>query len=484
MSKQLVFTVALKREIPCDWLKASNVEIATLKTLSSGGFKGAGDKSVLFIISGVGLHASRKTAMWIKENLNPLFVVNIGSAGGVKGVTIGDWIMPLTVRNEEGGRLNLKDWLPFPLPESINIHRGGELLSVKRPKLGNIPSLWRRFNCIDMECYAQADVFKDTDISFHSLKWISDVSGSNAISQFLRSLPYLRDEIKSILNFLKRREEPDISVIIPVYNREKGIAECVASVLRQSLPPREVIVVNDGSTDGTMKLLESFNEKIRIISLPQNRGVSAARNAGIKASKGKWLSFLDSDDMWKDDKLYRQWKFLNTHPFYEAIQSEELWIRNGRRVNPCKHHKKPEGWIWKKSLERCLVSPSAVMVKRDLFEKNGMFDEGLPACEDYDMWLRIGRETVFGLDPGFCVIKHGGHEDQLSKRYPTMDAFRINALLKALKREYLPEYRMDIIRILQKKLSILIQGSRKRMMFDRAEKYEAIYNSIRKEVQV
>jgi len=312
-----------------------------------------------------------------------------------------------------------------------------------------------------MECYAQAEVFKDTDISFHSLKWISDRSGINAVSQFLRSLPCLRGGIKNILSFLKGQEAPDISVVIPVYNREKSISECVDSVLRQSLSAREIIVVNDGSTDGTMNCLKPFQDKIKIISLPQNKGVSAARNAGILASKGKWISFLDSDDLWTEDKLYRQWHFLNTHPFYEILQSEEVWIRNGKRVNPCKHHIKPEGWIWKKSLERCLVSPSAVMIKRALFEMTGLFDEDLPACEDYDMWLRIGRDKVVGLEPRLCVIKHGGHEDQLSKRYPAMDAFRIQALLKALKREFLPERRADLIDILQKKTLYPYTGKQK-----------------------
>jgi GT2 family glycosyltransferase len=187
---------------------------------------------------------------------------------------------------------------------------------------------------------------------------------------------------------------------------------------------------------------------------------------------------MDSDDCWDKDKLKRQVAYLKKYPFYEIIQSEEIWIRKGVRVNPCKHHKKPIGWIWEPSLERCLVSPSGVLIKKSLLERYGMFDESLPACEDYDLWLKISRNHPVGLEPSFSVIKYGGHEDQLSKKYPAIDRFRVKSLFNMLKKEELPHFRKKIIPILEKKLYILIQGYEKRQKLKDAEECREILNSL------
>ncbi len=187
---------------------------------------------------------------------------------------------------------------------------------------------------------------------------------------------------------------------------------------------------------------------------------------------------MDSDDRWEKDKLKNQMAYLRKYPFYQIMQSEEIWIRNRVRVNPCKHHKKPLGWIWEQSLKRCLVSPSGVLIKKSLVEGYGNFDESLSVCEDYDLWLKISRHHPVGLDPSLSVIKYGGHKDQLSRKYPAIDWFRVKSLIGMLGSESLPHFRQKIINVLSKKLMILIQGYEKRLKLKDAQECKEILKSL------
>jgi glycosyltransferase involved in cell wall biosynthesis len=223
-----------------------------------------------------------------------------------------------------------------------------------------------------------------------------------------------------------------VSVIIPTFNRAQKVVRAVKSVLSQSYPDLEVIVVDDASTDDTASSMTQFGKRIAYMVHSLNQGVSAARNTGIRKSKGPLIAFLDSDDYWMPEKAAVQVDFFEQHPQAKVCQTEEIWIRKGRRVNPQKKHVKPSGDIFEPSLKRCLVSPSAVMLKRSLFEEVGAFDEDLPACEDYDLWLRISCRYPVHLIKEHLVVKEGGHSDQLSSRYRGMDRFRIKALLKLI----------------------------------------------------
>ena len=225
---------------------------------------------------------------------------------------------------------------------------------------------------------------------------------------------------------------PRVSVIIPTFNRSKKVVRAVTSVLNQSFRDFEIIVVDDNSTDNTNQALAKYRSSITYVRKPVNRGVSAARNIGIESSAAPWIAFLDSDDYWLNDKLHVQMDFVDRSPETVACQTEEIWMRKGRRVNPRKRHKKPSGDIFKQSLKLCLVSPSSVILKRSLFEKVGFFDEGLPAAEDYDLWLRISCRYPIYLIPEELVVKEGGHEDQLSQRFSGMDRFRIRAIVKVI----------------------------------------------------
>jgi len=225
---------------------------------------------------------------------------------------------------------------------------------------------------------------------------------------------------------------PRVSVIIPTFNRFQKVVRAIESVLNQSIKDFEIIVVDDGSTDNTNQALARYISSIKYIRQPVNRGVSAARNIGIKSSTAPWVAFLDSDDYWLNEKLSVQIEFVDQNPGAVACQTEEIWIRNGRRINPKRRHKKPSGDIFKQSLKLCLVSPSSVILKRSLFKEVGLFDETLPAAEDYDLWLRIScRYPIYLIDKGL-VVKEGGHEDQLSRRFAGMDRFRIKAIVSLI----------------------------------------------------
>ncbi|MBA4393605.1 MAG: glycosyl transferase [Desulfobacca sp.] len=224
---------------------------------------------------------------------------------------------------------------------------------------------------------------------------------------------------------------PLVSIVIPTCNRASLLLEAIDSVFNQTFEDFELIIIDDGSTDETAATLGKISRPF-LYRFQENQGVSSARNHGLLLAQGKWIAFLDSDDLWLPKKLETQLEFFSQNPGALLCQTEEIWIRNGRRVNPQKKHQKFSGDIFAPSLKLCLVSPSAVMIRRDLFDRVGSFDEALPACEDYDLWLRISSQFPIYLINQPMVIKRGGHPDQLSRMTPALDRFRIQALIKLL----------------------------------------------------
>ncbi|MDD4527788.1 MAG: glycosyltransferase family A protein [Candidatus Margulisbacteria bacterium] len=229
--------------------------------------------------------------------------------------------------------------------------------------------------------------------------------------------------------------DPRVSVIIPVFNRPMMLREAVDSVLAQKFNDFELILVDDGSQEKTKKILrqysESYPQKIKVFFC-EHRGVSAARNAGIAKARGDFLAFLDSDDLWISSKLEKQLQFMDQKGA-AVCQTQERWVRNGKNVNPMKKHTKRSGKIFFDCLPLCIVSPSAVMIKKDVFDKVGLFDEKLLACEDYDLWLRISLLYPIYTMPEKLITKKGGHSDQLSSKYWGMDRFRIYSMVNLLK---------------------------------------------------
>ena len=276
-----------------------------------------------------------------------------------------------------------------------------------------------------------------------------------------------------------------VSVIIPTFNRAEVLGRAIESVLQQSLAAKEIIVVDDGSADNTKKIVEEFQlgAVIPINYIYQhNSGVSAARNSGIRAAGGEWIAFLDSDDAWLPDKLKNQAGLIEQHPGYRLCHTQESWIRNGVRVNQMKKHAKSGGHIFRQCLPLCVISPSSVVIQRALFDDVGLFDETLPACEDYDLWLRIcAHEAVLFVETP-QILKYGGHDDQLSRKHWGMDRFRIQALLNILQNPGLDTSQKQLIyKTLRHKARILRLGAEKRDNQQRADKYreiEALYGGL------
>ena len=276
----------------------------------------------------------------------------------------------------------------------------------------------------------------------------------------------------------RQRKMPVVSVIIPTYNRGWAVRDAIDSVLDQDFSDYELIVIDDGSTDNTMQILDTYGERI-VVLYQKNKGVSAARNRGIAAASGRFIAFLDSDDIWLPKKLSSQIDFFKSNPDALICQTGEIWIRNGVRVNPKHHHKKLSGRIFEPSLSLCLVSPSAVMMKRRLFKTAGLFDEELPACEDYDLWLRIARWCPIYLVDIPLVKKRGGHSDQLSRKWG-LDKYRIKSLTKIIKSNLLSaDQKRTAMNALKEKCSIYAGGCLKRGREDEAIHYLGIMDGYR-----
>lgn len=257
------------------------------------------------------------------------------------------------------------------------------------------------------------------------------------------------------------RTEADmlVSVIIPTRDRAELVMRAVASVLVQTHAALDVLVVDDGSTDDTRDRLAGLDDpRLRVLSHARPRGVSAARNAGLAAARGDYLALLDSDDTWLPAKVERLLAFARANG-YAICQNQEIWMRGGKRVNPGRDQRKPDGDFFEAALARCLVSPSSVLFSRECMETVGTFDESLPACEDYDLWLRALLRYPVGLLDEWLTVRYGGRPDQLSAAFVGMDLFRIRSMVKLLARSDLTDWHRDCIKKeLRRKTAVYVRG--------------------------
>ena len=265
-----------------------------------------------------------------------------------------------------------------------------------------------------------------------------------------------------------------ISVIIPTYNRKHTLQRAIDSVLAQTFKPYEIIIVDDGSKDGTKEWLLQNYPSVQYIHQPNN-GVSSARNKGIQISQGSWIALLDSDDEWMPEKLEYQSRFLEVNRDSSFCHTNEIWIRNGVRVNQMKKHKKYGGDIFKHCLDICRISPSSSIINKDVFEEVGAFDESLTVCEDYDLWLRVtAKFNILFLDEPL-IKKYGGHLDQLSRVPEGIEQYRIRSLEKILSMGSLTETQFRSAKdMLIHKLNIYAKGLKKR------DKYEELTSTEKK----
>jgi len=252
-----------------------------------------------------------------------------------------------------------------------------------------------------------------------------------------------------------------ISVVIPSYNRKELIKRSINSVNNQTIKPFEIIVVDDGSFDGTEEMIKRNYDFIKFIK-QKNKGVSAARNFGIKVSSGEWICFLDSDDEWKNDKLEKQIIAMKSNPGYKFFHSNEIWVKNGKRINQKKKHKKYGGDIFDKCLDMCRISPSSVLIDKTIFDDVGIFNENLVICEDYELWLRIcDKYNVFFINEPL-IIKYGGHQGQLSYSVDSIEYHRIKALEYLMSSNLKEKNKDHAIKMLISKITIYLNGLIKR----------------------
>lgn len=275
--------------------------------------------------------------------------------------------------------------------------------------------------------------------------------------------------------------QPLVSVIIPTFNRAALVREAIDSVLAQDYARLEVIVVDDGSIDHTPEAVHAFGAALTYIQQP-HAGVSTARNRGVAASHGELVAFLDSDDLWLPGKVAAQVALFRQQPQVQACYTDEIWIRRGVRVNPRQIHQKQSGWIFLPSLPRCIISPSSIMLRLALWERLGGFDERLPACEDYDLWLRLTAMVPVSLLPERLIVKRGGHADQLSRCVPVLDQYRITALEKMLTTPLTVRQQQAVLAHLVQKCRIVAQGARKRQQAARWATYEAKEHTYRQQL--
>jgi glycosyltransferase involved in cell wall biosynthesis len=259
-----------------------------------------------------------------------------------------------------------------------------------------------------------------------------------------------------------------VSIVVTTFNRRAFLKDAVLSVLNQDYRDKEIIIIDDGSTDKSFEEVRKFPVRY---AWKQNGGISSARNMGIAISNGELIAFLDVDDLWKKGKLTEQVQRMSENQV-DISYTDEIWIRNGEHLNQRDRHRKYSGFIFERCLPLCIISPSSVVLKRKIFEDVGFFDETLPVCEDYDMWLRItSRYPVLFVDKPF-IVKRGGHEDQLSRTYEAIDRFRIKGLAKIIQSDALnSEMRTAALKELRKKCRIYALGAKKRGRFQESEYY-------------
>ncbi|OUR96784.1 hypothetical protein A9Q84_10610 [Halobacteriovorax marinus] len=272
-----------------------------------------------------------------------------------------------------------------------------------------------------------------------------------------------------------------VNIIVPTFNRAEILPRAIESILSQTYKNFDLTIVDDGSTDNTYQVVKKYLEldHVRYVRT-DNRGVSAARNMGVSLSSGDYVSFLDSDDLWHADKLELQMNFLKENTHIECVHGEEIWVRNGKRVNKKKVHQKFGGDIFKECLPLCFISPSTVIISRSVFEEINGFDEEFVVCEDYDLWLKISSLYEVGFIETPIMTKFGGHADQLSTKYFAMDYFRVKSLANILEiRELSLTQREQVIENILKKSEILLKGYKKHNNLKNYDEIEQLLISFR-----
>ncbi|MHB1360709.1 MAG: glycosyltransferase family 2 protein [Rhodocyclaceae bacterium] len=240
------------------------------------------------------------------------------------------------------------------------------------------------------------------------------------------------------------RDTPLISVVIPCHNAERWIAATLRSVLAQDWPPLEVIVVDDGSSDASVAVVDQGFPQVRLLR-QLNRGVAAARNFGIREAQGGWIAFVDADDIWLPGKLKAQWEALAACPEARvAYTAWQVWpSEDAEPAAALLQHLEvaaqdptrwlgATGWIYPDLLLECAVWTSTVLAERTLFDEVGLFDESLRVGEDYDLWLRVSQTSqIIRVARPYALYR--AHPSSIT-RTPLPANYQVQVIERAIKR--------------------------------------------------
>jgi len=205
---------------------------------------------------------------------------------------------------------------------------------------------------------------------------------------------------------------PLVSIILPTYNCASFLPHSIGTILSQTYNSYEIIVIDDGSTDNTKEVLYPFMQRIKYIRLEHNKGLPTARNTGIQSAQGKYIAFIDADDLWIPEKLRTDIEYFETHPEVSMVYSKHINIdEKGNDLNGNTKNKLPSGNIFTQLFsEQNFIITSSVVVRKEIFETTGLFDGQLFNCQDWDLWLRIAFHfQVAGIDKPLVKYRHNPH---------------------------------------------------------------------------
>ncbi len=290
-----------------------------------------------------------------------------------------------------------------------------------------------------------------------------------------------------------------VSVVVSTFNKKEMVADCIRSILDQTFRDFEIVVSDDGSTDGTpyhvFREFQAQPKAIEILArqspgsirpfshiftsqgIPiqyhycQSRGLSTARNRGIKAARGEYIAFLEAEDLWDERHLATQMAFIEANPATRVCYVTHKYVgedRKRRLPDP----ETPDGWIFRAALERSPMCTSGVLVHRSCFAECGTFDENLPACEDYDMWVRLSAHYQIRFVEGVTVARRAMRRDG-SPRAWSWDRFRVYALEKAFQSGRLTiGQRLLVAEEIVRKCERLVEGFKRQKSEERSNFYE------------
>jgi len=276
-----------------------------------------------------------------------------------------------------------------------------------------------------------------------------------------------------------------LSVIIPVYNRRDLLKEALDSLDSQRFKDFQVIIADDGSTDGSDETAESWLKTHRghLLRLKHSGFPGLVRNRAVDLAEGEWIAFLDSDDLWKPEKLQRQLEEIRREPEIRLWHCREIWQRGTQIVSQKKQKHRRRGDLFEDALKKCIIGPSTVLIRRDFWNQTGGFRDDMEIAEDYELWLRMTALEPVGYLDEPLIIKRAGDWDQLSEKYGQIEIFRMRGLAALVESQWFSRHASEQIQSLAvqeliRKYDIYARGCRKRGKEQEAAHYEALSSKL------